>query len=350
MSQVQAVRPEHDLTHIDDKGKPIAVYWVWEGDIPPKAIGEDEAIRLAQDLIALQEGSMDPAPVEIWRTGSQTTTPFPGPDGGLIKRWEAPKKMEASNTRALYRRCVETIARLHGKAPKALVEAVGSGSLVIARRMLDGYLERQDLPKTAASWKALEKWAEEGSKEEEEEESKEKAKRHALEEWDASPRTAMKFDLSSLSDEEVRKYHDLLGRVRNARTRIAIVKRCEKGDGEDGKEVCLYSHSGKLLGRHPNVESAKRQEAAIKAHEGRKKSAGVKSDLKNAIATYLNAVHQIMTGPDVKGSMPQETAQKLKRLDGELRGLYGEFDALHEQGKDMAQMKAEGHPLAKAFG
>lgn len=214
---------------------------------------EEELDELPFQMIEMLEG----------RIRDETEKPRDGgkPNEAWIRSWqksiaEWKEKLlrehgvVASNTRTLYRRCVETIARLHGKAPKALVEAVGGGSLVIARRMLDEYLERQGLPKTAASWKALE--------------------------------------------------------------------------SEDMP--------------------------AIKAHEGRKKSAGVKSDLKNAIATYLNAVHQIMTGPDVKGSMPQETAQKLKQLDGDLRGLYGELAALHEQGKDMAQMQAEGHPLAKAFG
>lgn len=51
-------------------------------------------------------------------------------------------------------------------------------------------------------------------------------------------------------------------------SREAIVKKCKKGDGEEGKSTCLYSHEGKLLGRHKSKQDAYKQEAAIKAHGG----------------------------------------------------------------------------------
>lgn len=51
--------------------------------------------------------------------------------------------------------------------------------------------------------------------------------------------------------------------------RFAVIRECKKGDGEEGKSICLYSKStGKLLGRHKNKADAHKQEAAIKAHGG----------------------------------------------------------------------------------
>ena len=48
--------------------------------------------------------------------------------------------------------------------------------------------------------------------------------------------------------------------------KIAVIRKCKKGDAEEGKPWCLYMHDGsKLLGRHPSKESAEKQEAAIKA-------------------------------------------------------------------------------------
>jgi hypothetical protein len=54
--------------------------------------------------------------------------------------------------------------------------------------------------------------------------------------------------------------------------KTAIVKSCRAEDQDDRpaseQKVCLYSHEGKLLGRHPSKDSAVKQEQAIKAHEG----------------------------------------------------------------------------------
>ena len=52
--------------------------------------------------------------------------------------------------------------------------------------------------------------------------------------------------------------------------RDAIIRKCKDGDAEKGKPICLYSHEGKLLGRHPSEESALKQERAIKAKGGSK--------------------------------------------------------------------------------
>lgn len=47
----------------------------------------------------------------------------------------------------------------------------------------------------------------------------------------------------------------------------AVIRKCKKGDSEEGKPWCLYDHVGdKLLGRHPSKASARKQEAAIKAN------------------------------------------------------------------------------------
>lgn len=52
--------------------------------------------------------------------------------------------------------------------------------------------------------------------------------------------------------------------------RDAIIRKCKDGDAEEGKPICLYSHENKLLGRHPNEASARKQESAIKAKGGSK--------------------------------------------------------------------------------
>jgi len=57
--------------------------------------------------------------------------------------------------------------------------------------------------------------------------------------------------------------------------RDAIIRKCEKGDGEEGKPYCLYSHKGELLGRHPSKASAVKQEQAIKSKGGTKRIAKV---------------------------------------------------------------------------
>ena len=57
--------------------------------------------------------------------------------------------------------------------------------------------------------------------------------------------------------------------------RDAIIRKCKPGDAEEGKPVCLYSHEGKLLGRHPNEESARKQERAIKSKGGSKRLAKI---------------------------------------------------------------------------
>jgi len=55
----------------------------------------------------------------------------------------------------------------------------------------------------------------------------------------------------------------------------AVIRKCKSGDAQEGKPICLYSHEGKLLGRHPSKESAVKQEQAIKAHSGSKHLAKV---------------------------------------------------------------------------
>lgn len=50
---------------------------------------------------------------------------------------------------------------------------------------------------------------------------------------------------------------------------VAIVEKCHKGDAEDGKHVCLYSHEGDLLGRHKDKQDAYVQEYAIEKSEER---------------------------------------------------------------------------------
>lgn len=50
--------------------------------------------------------------------------------------------------------------------------------------------------------------------------------------------------------------------------RVAIVKKCKKGDAKEGKDICLYSHDGKLLGRHKTKEDAYKQEYAIQKNGG----------------------------------------------------------------------------------
>jgi len=48
--------------------------------------------------------------------------------------------------------------------------------------------------------------------------------------------------------------------------KVAVIRKCKKGDSEEGKPWCLYTHDGsRLLGRHPSKESAVKQEQAIKA-------------------------------------------------------------------------------------
>jgi hypothetical protein len=58
-------------------------------------------------------------------------------------------------------------------------------------------------------------------------------------------------------------YHDL---DENEEDVIEIVKRCKKSDAKSGKSWCLYSHKGKLLGRHRSAQDAYGQERAIKAN------------------------------------------------------------------------------------
>ena len=54
-------------------------------------------------------------------------------------------------------------------------------------------------------------------------------------------------------------------------SRCAVIKECRESDIDPDRpkseqKICLYTHDGKkLLGRHPNKESAEKQEAAIKA-------------------------------------------------------------------------------------
>jgi hypothetical protein len=46
--------------------------------------------------------------------------------------------------------------------------------------------------------------------------------------------------------------------------RVAVIRKCKKGDSAEGKPWCLYTKDGsKLLGRHPTKESAEKQERAI---------------------------------------------------------------------------------------
>lgn len=48
-----------------------------------------------------------------------------------------------------------------------------------------------------------------------------------------------------------------------------VIRGCKKGDSEEGKSTCLYAKgSGRLLGRHKNRASARRQEKAIHSHGG----------------------------------------------------------------------------------
>lgn len=105
--------------------------------------------------------------------------------------------------RETYASCIETMRHLGHRIPVALAVAVESGSLVHARKMLDHVLAHHGLLRKAASWRALE----------------------------------------------------------------AIAEECRKGDGEDGKRVCLYSHEGDLLGRHTSQADAYAQEAAIRANQ-----------------------------------------------------------------------------------
>lgn len=53
--------------------------------------------------------------------------------------------------------------------------------------------------------------------------------------------------------------------MNNLKNYIAeIIRKCRSGDSKKGKSVCLYTKDGsKLLGRHKNKKSAKKQEAAI---------------------------------------------------------------------------------------
>lgn len=48
--------------------------------------------------------------------------------------------------------------------------------------------------------------------------------------------------------------------------KTAIIRKCKEDDATAGKPWCLYSHEGKLLGRHVSEESARNQEEAIKAN------------------------------------------------------------------------------------
>jgi hypothetical protein len=58
----------------------------------------------------------------------------------------------------------------------------------------------------------------------------------------------------------------VLEMLESSMKKIAVIRKCKKGDAEEGKPWCLYTHDGsKLLGRHPSRESAEKQEAAIKA-------------------------------------------------------------------------------------
>jgi len=59
----------------------------------------------------------------------------------------------------------------------------------------------------------------------------------------------------------------MLDNIKEATVKLtAVIRKCKKGDAQKNKPICLYTHDGsRLLGRHPSVESAKKQESAIKA-------------------------------------------------------------------------------------
>lgn len=67
-----------------------------------------------------------------------------------------------------------------------------------------------------------------------------------------------------------------------------VIRRCDPGDAEPGKDVCLYTRDGKrLLGRHEDRQGAHIQEAAIKRAQARRNPAG---DLKASPADLRAAV------------------------------------------------------------
>ena len=63
--------------------------------------------------------------------------------------------------------------------------------------------------------------------------------------------------------------------------KVAVIRKCKKGDSEEGKPWCLYTHdNSRLLGRHPSKESAEKQERLIQM-----KKHGIRRIAK--IASYL---------------------------------------------------------------
>jgi len=46
--------------------------------------------------------------------------------------------------------------------------------------------------------------------------------------------------------------------------KVAVIHKCKKGDSQEGKSWCLYTHDGsRLLGRHKTKSDAEAQERAI---------------------------------------------------------------------------------------
>lgn len=130
-------------------------------------------------------------------------------------------EQQAKQLRDLYARCARIAERLGDEVPNELHMAIASGSLVIARRMLDAYLVSSGLEPSAEAWKALE------------------AKAEAA---------------------DARRVRLTLAMSMAAGRKTAIIRHC-------GDDWCLYSHDGKLLGRHATREKALAQEQAIEIHK-----------------------------------------------------------------------------------
>jgi hypothetical protein len=116
--------------------------------------------------------------------------------------------------------------------------------------------------------------------------------------------------------------------------KVAVIRKCKKGDSVEGKPICLYTHDGsRLLGRHPSVESARKQEAAIKAQ----------GNLKELITAFdtgsddfdANLSQEILNDMDAWSSAELvEYAKELKN-----KGLFAspeEFETLSSEASEVA--------------
>lgn len=122
--------------------------------------------------------------------------------------------------------------------------------------------------------------------------------------------------------------------------RTAIIKRCRKEDHDPNKSAadqkwCLYSKKspGKLLGRHPSKESAKKQEAAIQIN----KHGETKMSSLNEIAKNLRKIASVEKEAEGWENLPKGwTESSARKFWNSLTG-----EVKHKITKCMKQMEGK---------